>query len=268
MMGMRGVAIQQPAGGTRQVAIRNDFARPTVHARNLFHGSEDDVWATWDANDLSSWPANCPVLEKRQWLKVTRQQAGAGGGEAKIMRGRAGIARGMHRLLKTTFRHLRDISLQTFDRLLAEMTTTPADPLALDAFVRANRQMTAPQDRPGPGCMTARILEYGLTDGSNEARDVSCEELPLRTREPGIRSHFSIQSERTDPDRWQQLSLDIAIDQSGNLVAGVQPFLTAEWGNVRPFALAEDARFHCRERRLACVSRSRAPRCVCWTPSH
>jgi len=33
-------------------AIRNDFARPTVHARNLFHSSVlmYDAWAVFDAN--------------------------------------------------------------------------------------------------------------------------------------------------------------------------------------------------------------------------
>ena len=33
-------------------AIRNDFARPTVHARNLFHSSMMmyDAWAVFDCN--------------------------------------------------------------------------------------------------------------------------------------------------------------------------------------------------------------------------
>ena len=33
-------------------AIRNDFARPTVHARNLFHTSMAmyDIWAVFDEN--------------------------------------------------------------------------------------------------------------------------------------------------------------------------------------------------------------------------
>jgi len=33
-------------------AIRNDFARPTVHARNLFHTSIAmyDIWAVFDEN--------------------------------------------------------------------------------------------------------------------------------------------------------------------------------------------------------------------------
>ena len=40
-----------------------------------------------------------------------------------------------------------------------------------------------------------------------------------------------------DPNRWQTLTLDSTIDQSGNLVDNTLPFLSPEWGNVKPFAL-------------------------------
>ena len=40
-----------------------------------------------------------------------------------------------------------------------------------------------------------------------------------------------------DPNRWQSLTLDSAIDQSGNNVQNTIPFISPEWGVVDPFAL-------------------------------
>eukprot|EP00903_Cladosiphon_okamuranus_P000249 g249.t1 len=42
----------------------------------------------------------------------------------------------------------------------------------------------------------------------------------------------------TDLNRWQPLTLDLFIDQSGNVIPGATPgFLSPEWGSVTPFAL-------------------------------
>ena len=45
----------------------------------------------------------------------------------------------------------------------------------------------------------------------------------------------------TDPNRWQPLTFDLFVDQSGNALETNTPdFLGAEWGNVWPFGLNED----------------------------
>ena len=45
----------------------------------------------------------------------------------------------------------------------------------------------------------------------------------------------------TDPNRWQQLTLETFVDQSGNLIEGDTPeFLSPEWGDVKPFSLTND----------------------------
>ena len=36
-----------------------------------------------------------------------------------------------------------------------------------------------------------------------------------------------------DPNRWQSLTLDSAIDQSGNNVQSTVPFISPEWGECR-----------------------------------
>lgn len=56
---------------------------------------------------------------------------------------------------------------------------------------------------------------------------------PLKPEEPG-------NPDIEDLNRWQPLSLTRFIDQAGNLVQGTPDFLGPEWGEVVPFALAED----------------------------
>jgi hypothetical protein len=52
---------------------------------------------------------------------------------------------------------------------------------------------------------------------------------------------FSGNSTISDPNRWQPLSLEVFIDQSGNIIGENTPdFLSPEWGNTYPFALTED----------------------------
>ena len=46
-----------------------------------------------------------------------------------------------------------------------------------------------------------------------------------------------------DPNRWQPLSLDVFIDQSGNIIPFNTPeFLGPEWGAVTPLSLNDSVR--------------------------
>ena len=84
-----------------------------------------------------------------------------------------------------------------------------------------------------------KYIEYGLIDGSNEQLDYTNQYYqavnePLAPIFPGNSSLF-------DPNRWQPLSLDIFVDQSGNILSETTPdFLGAEWGNVWPFGLRDE----------------------------
>ena len=86
--------------------------------------------------------------------------------------------------------------------------------------------------------LAEQILAFGAQDGSNEQQDFGnlvYEPVnePLDMGETG-------NPLMTDPNRWQQLTVAGAIDQSGNEVPSTLDFLSPEWGNVVPFAMDEE----------------------------
>jgi hypothetical protein len=82
------------------------------------------------------------------------------------------------------------------------------------------------------------IIAFGQNDGANEQDDYA--NLFYSPKNPPIAPEISGNNGITDPNRWQQIELDVQIDQSGNQIPGnTQPFLGAEWGNVIPFALKD-----------------------------
>ena len=72
-------------------------------------------------------------------------------------------------------------------------------------------------------------------------------ELPLERKAPGVIFRQPVNeplaplfsgNSMINPNRWQPLSLNVFIDQSGNILEESTPeFLGAEWGNVNPFGL-------------------------------
>ncbi len=87
--------------------------------------------------------------------------------------------------------------------------------------------------------MAGCYVNFGMQDGSNEEglhgntyyQPVN---QPLIPVQPGTQTV-------ADLDRWQSLTLDIFVDQAGNVVVGgAPPFIGAEWGNVTPFAMTPD----------------------------
>ncbi|MCH2108985.1 MAG: hypothetical protein MK135_06620 [Polyangiaceae bacterium] len=88
-------------------------------------------------------------------------------------------------------------------------------------------------------------IEYGLNDGSNEAGGYQ-----NRSYQPAnnpLRVDRGLEDIAEDPNRWQPLTFDDRdfIDQSGNSSSegsATPEFLSAEWGQVAPFALPDSAR--------------------------
>jgi hypothetical protein len=82
-------------------------------------------------------------------------------------------------------------------------------------------------------------ISFGLQDGSNEQNlyantSYTPVNPPMIVDVPGNPTIV-------DMNRWQPLTLDLFIDQSGNAIPGsTPPFLSPEWGQVVPFALSED----------------------------
>ena len=192
-------------------AIRGDFARPTVHARNLFHVSAA-MWDAWAAYD----PTLRAVIHEEISIAV----------DVEAARHEA-ISYAAYRLLSWRFAY---------------------SPGAAETIVRLKNLMQSLGYAPdfmgttgnSPAALGNRIafsyINFGLVDGSNEQNDyvnrfyqpVNEPLLPDLPGNPDIK----------DPNRWQPLALEFFIDQSGNIIiGGVPEFLSPEWGIVWPFSL-------------------------------
>jgi hypothetical protein len=211
--------------------IRNDFARPTVHARNLWHVSAAmyDAWAAYDAT-ASSWllgktqnsyhctyiPPNFP-----RDRHIAREQA---------------ISFAAYRIIRHRFAAspgaavIADLADDLMTALGYDITNTSTfyelgSPAALGNYIAE--------------CYIA----YGLSDGANEANAYAARDYvpfnpPIEVEMPGNPDIINL-------NRWQQISLTVSIDQSGNIVNSTPDFVGPEWGGVHPFAMTAADRTTC-----------------------
>ena len=208
-------------------AIRNDFARPTVHARNLFHTSAVmyDAWAAFD--DV----AQTFLLGKR----VGGFSCTASGFPPPADRNAArdeAISYAAYTLLSHRFQNSPGAaeSLAGFDALMIALGYDPA--LSSTDYVSGSAAAL--------GNYIARcMIDLGFQDGSNELDAYEYKHYepvnpPLLVTAPG-------NPDIVDLNRWQPLKFVTFIDQGGNLIPGSTPkFLGPEWGVVTPFALSQE----------------------------
>jgi hypothetical protein len=190
-------------------AIRKDLPQPTVHARNLFHLSAAmyDAWAAYDAVARGVF-----VDEKHTGADVEAARAEALDVAAhRVLVSRYGSSAGAPAIV-TCF----ELALQR----RGSAVTHDAEAHALG-------------DR-----VAATILDGSLDDGSNEANGYAdttgfqSPNPPLVVAAPG--------TTMPAPDHWQPLQLGQAFTQNGIPQGTVQPYVGAQWGEVRPFALTRD----------------------------
>jgi len=195
-------------------AIRHDYARPTVHARNLFHTSVVmwDAWAAYDGH------ADTYLVHERHEaddIQAARAEA---------------ISYASYRLLSHRFANSpgADEALPVFDALM--------DSLGYD-----KDYMGTVGDDPasfGNRCAT-NMIQFGFLDGANEVNDYE-NQFYEPVNEPLI-PDFPGNPDLTQPNRWQPLALEYFVDQSGNPIPkGYPEFLGPEWGIVDAFALSPD----------------------------
>lgn len=206
-------------------AIRNDFARPTVHARNLFHTSLAmyDAWALFDdraepfligqsgGGFLSELN---PDLLNPSALAPQREEI---------------ASYAVYRIASFRFAHSpgASISLAYFDSLMHhfgyDITKTSIDYSDGSAPTLGN-------------FIGSEVIRWGLQDGANEQNEYVNEYYqPVN---PPLVVSQSGNPTLLDPNRWQPLAFDVFIDQSGNIIQGSIPdFLSPEWGNVQGFTL-------------------------------
>ncbi|GJM24377.1 MAG: hypothetical protein DHS20C16_07920 [Phycisphaerae bacterium] len=195
-------------------AIRKDFARPTMHARNLWHTSIAmyDAWAVYGDD---SFPYMTHEYHSAVDVQAAREET---------------ISYAMYRILSWRFENSPGaaISLPTFDAL---MTTLGYD---------TNITTTGLNTPASVGNRIAQnVITFGLADGSNEVGGYANQfyapvNQPLVPSLPG-------NPEITDPNRWQPLSLLFFVDQGGNVIPfGYPEALSPEWGIVSAFALKDE----------------------------
>ena len=195
-------------------AIRIDFPRPPVHARNLFHFSVA-MWDAWAAYD----PTAVGYLTTE---KHTSAQPEADRAEA--------ISYAAYRVLVERYRISpnADRSLAAF---AARMAALGYDP---DVTTTAGDSPAAVGNR-----IAAAVIAYGLQDGSNEAGNYADPSYgpanePLIVELPG--------TTMADPNRWQPLALSHQVSQNGIPIPGnVQVYVAPQWASVLSFAADFDA---------------------------
>ncbi|MDW3195403.1 MAG: T9SS type A sorting domain-containing protein [Cytophagales bacterium] len=204
-------------------AIRDDFARPTVHARNLFHSSiiMYDSWAFFQPGRPTYFLGRTIHGFETDMPAVPVENAG----KEEI---REVLSVAMYRLLEFRFRNS-----PAYPPLIREMRDR------MEAWGYGAYFSDPPNDLAVLGELIAEnVITYGLQDGANESSNYGNNfyETVNDALDPEIPGNPNL----SDPDRWQPLDLGMFIDQSGNLIDGAIDFLSPEWGFVSPFALTEE----------------------------
>lgn len=209
-------------------AIRGDFARPTIHARNLFHTSVAmyDIWAVYNSDKASPYLMGNIVNNFSSVLDDFTPL------ETDEVSTEKAISYAMYRLLSYRFQNAPDaqaiqdridllMSSLGYDTAVSSMNYTSGDAAEFGNYVAQT------------------IIDYGLQDGSREITGFDNEYYEPANQPYDLEANNN--PAMTDPNRWQPLGLDTFIDQGGNVTGGNVPeFLSPEWGNVKPFALKDE----------------------------
>ncbi len=193
-------------------AIRLDSARPTVHARNLFHISVG-MWDAWAAYDDRARGVIHHEKSDVEDIDSARRKT---------------ISYAVYRLLLWRFKNSPNI-IQTESSANRLMTELGYDPEFTDA--------TGSSPASLGNRIADSIVQYGLQDGANEQNDYANQYYqPInQSLDPAATGN----PDMSDPNRWQPLHIPDFVGQSGQLEENYPPFVGPEWGNVKPFSLVE-----------------------------
>lgn len=208
-------------------AIRNDYARPTVHARNLFHSSVVmyDAWAVFDDH------AETYLLGKNVHGYVSSFDGFEAIGDLETNRNKA-ISYAMYRLLDYRFSNSPD--WENTKLLMDELMINMQYDISFTSIDYHNGSAAALGNY-----IASQMIVYGLMDGSNEQNQYA--NIFYEPINDPILPDLSGNPDISDPNRWQPIVLDVLIDQSGNvIIGGSTPFLSPEWGSVAPFSLTDE----------------------------
>ena len=206
-------------------SIREDLARPTIHARNLFHTSIAmwDAWAAYDAqaepfmlgNNIQGFECGFDGVPEPPTVIGARRMA-ISYASYRILKHRFAFSPGAASAMNRYQALMNDLG---YDTSVTSTDYHSGDPAALGNYIAS--------------C----IIEFGMQDGASEDilylnRFYNPVNPPMAPALPG-NPHIQ------DMNRWQPLSFDVFIDQSGNEIPlGTPDFLSPEWGHVVPFSLS------------------------------
>ena len=208
-------------------SIRNDLARPTVHARNLYHLSAAmyDAWAFLNdeadtymlGKTVNGYSCDSPYLQTLNKSDIDVEEV---------------ISRAAYTLLDHRFRNAeRYPSLsQGYRNLMNQHGYSISEAVDIsDASANALGKFIGE-------C----YVGYGWQDGSNESQRYL--NNFYKPKNPPVEPRLPGNPNIVDLNRWQQIQLEVFIGQSGFVSGDLQPFLSPEWGNVYPFAMTEKDR--------------------------
>ena len=208
-------------------AIRNDYARPTVHARNLFHisAAQYDAWAAMVSNIDplpkpwllgSTESVLCPLDTLNTTFTEADIEIALSFASFRLIRHRFSRSPGLSQIVKDSHALMSYLELDPEDR---DTDYTDGSPIALGNYIAS--------------CYIA----YGQEDYANENDDYK--NKIYEPVNPALEPHEPGNPNIVDLNRWQPLALENFIDQAGNDANSEPEFLSPEWGSVNPFALTE-----------------------------
>lgn len=208
-------------------AIRNDFARPTVHARNLFHSSVlmYDAWAVFD-NQAETVFLGQTFGGFTTPFNGIATPANADTATHEI------ISYAMLRLLNHRF------------------ASSPGSATSLPAFLvlfnsYGYDETDTSTDYSGGSYaalgnyIASQMIAFGQQDGAREDTGYD-NEFYQPVNDPLILDTYFDTNDLDFPDRWQPLNFVSFEDQSGNVIPipnFTPDFLNPEWGAVTPYSL-------------------------------
>lgn len=192
-------------------AIRRDLPRPTVHARNLFHLSAA-IYDTWVAYDRTALGYLFQERRSASDVSAARREA---------------ISYAAYRILRHRYEKAVGgaVSAACFDAFMGRLGFDPSD------------QGEAGDGPRALGNRVSRLyIEQHAQDGANESADYG-DSTRYQSQNDALVVDLPSTTLRA-PARWQPLNLSVAATQNGIVQpAGVQGYIGAHWGDVRPFAL-------------------------------
>lgn len=205
-------------------AIRRDYARPTIHARNLFHSSilMYDAWAVFNST------AETLFLGK-SFAGYTVDFNGIATPSDVDAATHEIMSYALYRLLTHRFANSPNATTT-----LAAFTTR-FQSYGYDVNFTSTDYSGGSYAALG-NYFAEKMIAFGMQDGSNEADEYDNMYYdPIN--DPLILDLYQ-DNTAIDPNRWQPLAFDVYIDQAGNITPQNTPdFLSPEWGQVKPFCL-------------------------------